>query len=163
MDAEDGFLVAIAEDPADLVTHLVYADWLDEGGQEFAATCLRTWCQLVSVPYSEATYRLLQSRLEEYRSQLRVADPPWVQRVAKARAWVNVSLAENVARLQLRTRHGRKADRQWIDPPRLSIFKKDVWEVYFWRNPPARRKANPWHGKSCMRVDQITAEVQEPV
>src|SRR4051794_171784 len=103
MGEEDGFLDAIAEDPNDLVTQLVYADWLEERGQEQAATCLRAWCELVSVPYDEATYRILQSRTEGYRSQLRAADTTWVQRMAKARDWVDVCLAENVARLHLRT------------------------------------------------------------
>jgi len=162
MGEEDAFLNAIAEDPSDLDTHLVYSDWLDDRGEERAAACLRAWCAMASVPCSEAAYPLLQTRIEHYRLQLQAADPAWVQRLAKARDWVDTSLAERVARLYLRVRHGRKADRQWIDQIQPAFFVSNEWSVSYWRNPPTRRKARHWRAKSCLRVDRFTAEVQEP-
>jgi uncharacterized protein (TIGR02996 family) len=164
MGGDDGFLAAIAEDPDDLVTHLVYADWLDERGQEQAAACLRTWCQVVSLPYDEDAYRHLQSRIGEYRSHRRLVDEAWAQRVEKARAWVSVSLVENVARLHLRTRHGRKIDRQWIDridPPQAWLFDGGVWRVHYWRDLPPRWKAKSRCEKGCMHIDRITLEIQD--
>ena len=169
MGADDGFLRAIAEDPQDLATHLVYADWLEENGQERVSDCLRTWCQLVAIPYSEDNYKLLAVWVERYRSHLYATPHPgWVHRLAKVRDWVDASLAEKVARLHLRIRHGRKEDRQWIEPPHdASAFGGYVWHVQYWRNPPSRRRIGgslllqAYWEQNCLEVDRITSEISE--
>jgi uncharacterized protein (TIGR02996 family) len=157
---EEGFLIAIADEPADLVSQLVYADWLEERGDERSA-CLRAWFEVIDIPYSEATYRLLQSTIEVYQSRIEAVDPAWVQRMAKARDWVDEELARDLARLYLRTRHGRKSDRQWIEAPKPSFFDP-FWYVSYWRNLPDRRKWNHWRDKRYLKVDRITGAVQEP-
>jgi uncharacterized protein (TIGR02996 family) len=158
MEAEDGFLHVIADDPCDLVTHVVYADWLEERGDERAA-CLRAWLDLLSIPYEDAGYRVLEAAVREYQALIQAADPAWVRRMAAARDWVDVLLAETLARLHLRVRHGRKADRQWVEPPYETSFRPGVWCVPYWRSPPERRKVNSWRDRSCLRVDRVTGEV----
>jgi uncharacterized protein (TIGR02996 family) len=155
MESEDGFLNVIADDPCDLVTHVVYADWLEERGDERAA-CLRAWLDMLSIPYEDASYRVLEAAVREYQALIGAADPAWVRRLASARDWVDVLLAQTLARLHLRVRHGRKADRQWVEPP---AQRKEVWYVHYWRNPPERRKGNPWREQGHLRVDRVTGEV----
>lgn len=46
--AEAGFLRAIVENPHDDVARLVYADWLDDHGQEERAEFIRVQCELAS-------------------------------------------------------------------------------------------------------------------
>lgn len=47
MSDEDAFLAALAENPADDVRRLVYADWLEERGETEKATYLRLVCRAV--------------------------------------------------------------------------------------------------------------------
>jgi len=162
MGEEEGFLNAIADDGSDLVPQLVYADWLEERGDEGAAACLRAWIELIAFPYGDATFRLLQSRLEQYQSQIQAADPEWVRRMAKARDWVDADLAEKVARLYLRTRQGRKTDRQWLQRIFPPSFDGKDWGVAYWRNSPDPTKVRSWQGNSInLTVDRVTAWVLE--
>lgn len=47
MTDEDAFLAALAENPADDVRRLVYADWLEERGEAEKANYLRLACRTV--------------------------------------------------------------------------------------------------------------------
>jgi uncharacterized protein (TIGR02996 family) len=156
---EEGFLSMIAEHPHDGAAHLVYADWLEESGDNRAA-CLRAWVDLLAVPYEEARFRLLRSAVERYQQQLRDVDRVWVERLAEARDRVDADTAEKVARLYLRTHQGRTSDRQWIKWV-ISGCLRGNWEVRYWRELPDRANANCWRDTVPLSVDRITAEVRE--
>jgi uncharacterized protein (TIGR02996 family) len=169
VDEEAGFLAALATAPTNLLTHLIYADWLDEHDDP-GGSCLRAWVELVQLPHSDATYRHLLAALEQYQVALGCADPLWVALVGEARIWVDAALAEKVARLHLRVRHGRKSDRQWLGRPNRR-FWSPLWSVPFWRNNPNAAKGTQWADRVCwraerdqcvVRVDPVTATVHEP-
>jgi uncharacterized protein (TIGR02996 family) len=48
MSADDDFLAAIRETPADDTPRLVYADWLEEHGQPDRAEFIRVQCRLAT-------------------------------------------------------------------------------------------------------------------
>ncbi len=159
VDDEAGFLAALAVAPENLTVHRVYADWLDDRGDP-GGEALRVWTELVRTPYEDASYRALFALAEQFRAALRAADPDWVQRVGKARPWVGARLASTLARLHLRVRHGRKADRQWLNRP---VLAWPAWQVVYWRNRPGGPKAIRWRDCMSLTVDRITGEVREPV
>src|SRR3954454_6234130 len=83
MTDEEAFLDALAEDPDDDATRLVYADWLEERGEEGRALYLRKECELAALP-GEGERRtsrqcgqalLLRFRLAQLRKGL---DPAWL-------------------------------------------------------------------------------------
>lgn len=56
MNADAAFLAAVLDRWGDSLTRLVYADWLDEQGDELSqwkAQFLRVWCALVEIPLTE--------------------------------------------------------------------------------------------------------------
>jgi uncharacterized protein (TIGR02996 family) len=163
VDEEAGFLVALELAPADLTTHLVYADWLDEHSDP-GGECLRVWVEFVRLPYEDTTYRLLQETLERFQAALRCADPDWVELVGRVRDWVDAALAEKAARLHLRVRHGRKSDRQWVERPVRSV-RTLVWGVPYWRHNPAELKGTSWRvlrNRGEVQVDPVSATASEP-
>ena len=85
---EGAFLEALAEDPDDDATRLVYADWLEEHGAADRALYLRTECELAALP-GEGERRtsrqcgqalLLRFRLAQLRKGL---DPAWLGSAGK--------------------------------------------------------------------------------
>jgi len=82
MSDEAAFLNAILVNPADDAPRLVYADWLDERGDELAtqkADFLRIVCRLLNVPAGPRR-SLLTSHLRKLAG---VLDPQWLTVVSK--------------------------------------------------------------------------------
>jgi uncharacterized protein (TIGR02996 family) len=160
-DDELGFLNAIMESPQDVVTHLVYSDWLEEQDDLPDALCLRAWVELIQARYDDDRFRPLTQLFQEFRKRLNVANPVWVNLVAKARDWITPDLADLAARLHLRTALGRKSDRQWIN--RVSHCKyHSAWEVSYWQHePPSGEKQRyRWFGElKVISIQQISGAV----
>src|SRR5262245_42010109 len=81
---EDAFVRAILTDPADDALRLVYADWLEEGGEADRSAYLRLLCQLSGSP-APAGDQLppLLARLDALRAGL---DQAWVGLMHRGRA-----------------------------------------------------------------------------
>jgi uncharacterized protein (TIGR02996 family) len=62
MTEGEGLLAAIRDDPGDDVPRLVYADWLDEHGQEERAEFIRLQCELARGAASESRQEKLRRR-----------------------------------------------------------------------------------------------------
>ena len=78
MNDDTAFLNQIADDPFDMATHGVYADWLEENGEIEKAEFLRTRSRLIdSEPTDVDTWRQLTEQLAHLR---RIADSSWVDR-----------------------------------------------------------------------------------
>jgi uncharacterized protein (TIGR02996 family) len=73
---DEAFLLAIAEEPADDVRRLVFADWLDERGDPRAAFLRAEVALARSGPAAEGRAELLKLRAE--------LDPAWWPRIARA-------------------------------------------------------------------------------
>ena len=159
MDDEVAFLLTLAATPDDYTAHLVYADWLQEQDDP-GSECLRAWVDLVQHPYSDATWRQLSSLFDRFRITLQVADPEWVTLVGETRQWVPQKLAETAARLHLRVRHGRKADRQWIVAP-YRWYTCAEWTVRYWQNEPGQHRSSGRPQQRWLSVDLVTAQVEE--
>jgi uncharacterized protein (TIGR02996 family) len=75
---EDSFLRAILDDPRDATLRLVYADWLEERGDEEScsrAEYLRVECALDALPPRDRQRRRLSDRLRQLRGA--VGDEWW--------------------------------------------------------------------------------------
>src|SRR5262249_25691611 len=77
MDNDKAFLRAIADNPTDRATRLVYADWLEERGDP-RAEFLRVQYDLAQQISDKARFRDLCHREQELVGQL---DAAWIQRV----------------------------------------------------------------------------------
>jgi uncharacterized protein (TIGR02996 family) len=78
VDAEEGFINAILASPADAAPRLVYADWLEERGDEMSlrrAEFLRVECELDGKQPKRPVRTRLVARLRELRAQ--VGDDWW--------------------------------------------------------------------------------------
>ncbi len=152
----DAFVQAMAAAPDDLAVCLKYADWLEEHGDP-RAELLRTWSELLTVSYSEETFKHIQALVVRYAEQVRRADPKWLFRIGRARTWIDRALAEKLVRVYLRARHGRKEDRQQIGF--RSWVYDDEWLVYY-RRQPSRPKQTSWRGQSWLWVNKISGEIR---
>jgi uncharacterized protein (TIGR02996 family) len=75
---EAGFLQAILAEPGDAALRLIYADWLDERGDDASrrrAEYLRVECELDGLPPKDRRRRHLRGRLQELRGS--VGDDWW--------------------------------------------------------------------------------------
>src|SRR2546429_228451 len=79
MPEERAFLDALAADPGDDVTRLVYADWLDERGDDRAAY-LRGEVELAALADHDARHAPLAGRL---RGRRQAIEPAWLARAGK--------------------------------------------------------------------------------
>jgi uncharacterized protein (TIGR02996 family) len=158
VDDEVAFLLTLAATPDDYTAHLVYADWLQEQDDP-GAECLRAWVELVQHTYDDSTWRQLSVLFDRYRAALHAAEPEWVTLVGEARPWVPKKLAVTAARLYLRARHGRKADRQWINSPFL-LARCGVWWVYYWQNNPDQPRRSGRRQQRRVNVDLLTAQAE---
>jgi uncharacterized protein (TIGR02996 family) len=85
MTYDDAFLQAILESPDDDTPRLIYADWLDEHGQDARAEFIRLQCQLSKLPCEDPTWpglrireqRLLAKHAREWLGDLRDAVVGW--------------------------------------------------------------------------------------
>jgi uncharacterized protein (TIGR02996 family) len=84
MSLEEAFLREIVEKPADDVSRLVYADWLDEHGQPERADFIRLQCRLASLPegdpHREELARQGQKLLDAHQDAWLAALPEWARR-----------------------------------------------------------------------------------
>ncbi len=73
MSEEDAFLRAIVASPRDTTLRLVYADWLDDRGDEECsrrAEYLRLECELDSLPSGDKRRRPIRERIGQLRQKL---------------------------------------------------------------------------------------------
>jgi uncharacterized protein (TIGR02996 family) len=157
MTDEAVFVLAIAAAPDDTAASLAYADWLQACGDR-RAELLRLWSELFVVPYGEATFGRIHDLATRYREQVSQADPNWLVRLGRVRAWVSRGVAEKLVRVYLRVHHGRKEDRQRIG------FQSwpwgDEWHMYYWRQPPSHKQTS-WRGKSWLWVNKVSGEIRD--
>jgi uncharacterized protein (TIGR02996 family) len=82
MNAEAGFLAAIREAPEDDAPRLVYADWLEEGGDKDRAEFIRMQCALERLPMDAPQRPELEDRaddlLAEHEERWLGPPPPWL-------------------------------------------------------------------------------------
>jgi uncharacterized protein (TIGR02996 family) len=69
MTLYESFLHAILESPDDDVPRLVFADWLEEHGQQERAEFIRTQCELVKLPEGHLHRTKLEARQQELLAQ----------------------------------------------------------------------------------------------
>lgn len=79
MTAEESFLPALDADPADDVTRLVYADWLEERG-DVRGEYLRREVELGQRSEDDPLHRAAEARCAELRGQV---PRPWLRRAGK--------------------------------------------------------------------------------
>src|SRR4051812_28311569 len=79
MAEERAFLAALAANPGDDVTRLVYADWLDDH-RDVRAAFLRNEIELASLDVNDPRAVALSQQLS---SQLRTLSPDWVRAAGK--------------------------------------------------------------------------------
>ena len=86
---EDAFVRAILTDPADDALRLVYADWLEEGGETDRSAYLRLLCQLSgpAAPVGDQLPPLL-ARLDALRAEL---DQAWVGLMHRGRTLADLT------------------------------------------------------------------------
>src|SRR5262249_12922315 len=133
---ETCFIKTIAANPNEITDCLVYADWLEERG-DHRANFIRLWAELCESEYGEGNYVHLRTLIDRYQETIQTTDRPWLEKLARARPWISRETAVLLVRVYLRTRHGRKKDRQWIELGWQPEFPPgDTWHVYYWRQKP---------------------------
>lgn len=80
MDDDEPFLLALDADPADDLTRLVYADWLEERGEIPRPRYLRLVATLAGVPEDEITESAAH---DEMLALTPVVDPDWESRAGR--------------------------------------------------------------------------------
>src|SRR4051812_31550417 len=94
MRDESALLAALAELPADELTWLAYADWLEEQGGE-RHRFVRLLIELARGAEDEAAQAELRRRFK----RLRAVDPDWRERVVQMRAALPLRFRVTSARL----------------------------------------------------------------
>ncbi len=106
---ESDFFPGLREHPDDLPRHEVYADWLEENGDD-RSVVLRSWVELKQMANDFALlhdeigpqrchYEQFETTLLQYRNTFQeIACAQWTEEVGTLRPWVNAHLAIQIGR-----------------------------------------------------------------
>lgn len=139
MSDDAGFFKAMAANPTDSLTPLVYADWFDERNDP-RGQLLRVWVDL-SWRASHAGHGF-RDLLDEFRRLLGGVDPDWRREFGAHRPWVDARLAEELTRGCLRYVERRPPGQRgvisnaatWFDEP----SEPCGWMVPYWTGRPCQ-------------------------
>src|SRR5581483_6244046 len=89
MGLEEAFIAAIAANPEDEVSRLVFADWLDDQGQPNRAEFIRLSCQLDPhrERFDDEAINSLRERVEGLRCADADAEREWREALHKPMSW----------------------------------------------------------------------------
>lgn len=172
-DDERGFWAAIRANPADDTARLVYADWLQENGDEPRAAFIRLQCQIAAQQHDSRWRRKVMPGLIHRQDVLRTANAArWGESLfrllvrpgsIKPEAWTRALRYERGfvtdLRLDLDGAHRIATAGDNLEPVQ-QVTVTHGWERY---NAKKLAQLFAWDGVSCVSVFRFTGATDECV